>query len=129
MQNAHYDPRAALKAVSAVRTEDLSQLTPEVLVLLLGEAHASHDAAARKKLEAVAQRRLPIGTMEAYFERGTWAKDLDELPLTMHGALHLARSREAGLPAREKEQLRSLAYGCDPVGGYVRMALGSWPAS
>ncbi|HEY7509470.1 MAG TPA: tetratricopeptide repeat protein [Vicinamibacteria bacterium] len=127
MQHAHYDPVAALKDVARVRTDDLAQLEDQVLILLLGEARRASDAVATQRLEAAAERSLPVAALRAYLDDGTWAGALDELTLAEQGALHLARSRQHGLSLREREELVALAHGCDPVGGYVRMALAGWP--
>ena len=127
MQHAHFDPKTALKDVLATRADDLSGLSGEVLILLLAETRVPAEAAVRKRLEGAGERYLPVTDVHAYVDRGTWSASLDRLPLSFHGALHLARSRRAGLPAPERERLRVLARDCDPVGGYVRMALASWP--
>ncbi len=127
MQHAHYEPKAAIKDVLTTRAEDLSQVDLQVLILLLGEAHPSRDAAARQQLEAVVQQYLPPTAVHAYLDDGTWTKALQDLPLAVHGALHLARSRQEGVAPREREDLRALAHRCDPLGGYVRMALARWP--
>jgi hypothetical protein len=129
MHHAHYDPAAALKDVPRVRAEDLTQVDDQVLILLLGEAQRSLDEAAQRRLEAAAERSLPVAAVRAYLDRGAWAPSLEQLPLAVQGALHLARSRQAGLSAREREDLRALAHGCDPLGGYVRRALAGWPAA
>jgi hypothetical protein len=128
LQHAHYDPKAALQDLVAARAEDLSSLDLQVQLLLLGEAHLTHSDAARQRLEPVVQRYLPPGAVLAYLDQGTWDQSLEDLPLATQGALHLARSRKQGLSPRDREDLRALAHGCDPVGGYVRMALSHWPS-
>jgi hypothetical protein len=127
MQHAHFDPKAALKDVLATRPDDLGQLSGEVLILLLAETRLPSDAAARKRLEGAGGRYLPVSAVRAYLDQGTWSPSLDRLPLSFHGALHLARSRQEGVPTPERERLRALARDSDPVGGYVRMALAGWP--
>jgi hypothetical protein len=127
MQHAHFDPKTALKDVLTTRADDLGGLSGEVLILLLAETRVPAEAPARKRLEGAGERYLPVSAVHAYLDQGTWAAPLDRLPLSFHGALHLARSRRDGLPAPERQRLRALARDCDPVGGYVRMALAGWP--
>jgi hypothetical protein len=128
LQHAHYDPQAALKDLPGARVEDLSSLDFQVQILLLSEAHLKRAEAARQRLEPVVQKYLPPAAVFAYLDQGTWDKTLEDLPLGPQGALHLARSRKEGLSARERDELRALAHGSDPLGGYVRMALTQWPS-
>jgi hypothetical protein len=127
MHHAHYDPAAALKDVARVRADDLAQVNDQVLILMLGEARRAADAVALQRLEAAAERSLPVAALRAYLDDGKWTPTLDELTLAEQGALHLARSRQQGVPSQEREELGKLAGACDPVGGYVRMALAGWP--
>jgi hypothetical protein len=127
MQHAHFDPRAAIKDVNTISGDDLSRLGGEVLILLLAETRPPADAAARKRLEGAGARWLPASAVHAYLDQGAWSSSLEKLPLSFHGALHLARSRRDNVPAAERRGLRALARDCDPVGGYVRMALAGWP--
>jgi hypothetical protein len=128
LQHAHYDPKAALGDLLAARAEDLSSLDLQVQILLLGEAHLTHAEAARQRLQPLVEKQLAPDAVFAYLDQGTWDESLKDLPLAPQGALHLARSRNPGLPAAEREKLRALAHGCDPLGGYVRMALSQWPS-
>ena len=129
MQHAHYDPATALKDVPRVRGEDLAGVDDQVLILLLGEAQRARDAVAQQRLEAAARTSLPIEAVRAYLDRGAWGTTLGQLPLPVQGALHMARSRQNGVDAREREELRALAHHCDPLGGYVRRALAGWPSA
>lgn len=128
LQHAHYDPKAALGDLLTTRAEDLSSLDLQVQILLLSEAHFTHAEAARQRLEPVVLKYVAPDAVFAYLDQGTWDKTLKDLPLAPQGALHLARSRREGLSPREREELRALARGCDPLGGYVRMALSQWPS-
>jgi tetratricopeptide (TPR) repeat protein len=128
LQHAHYDPPTALKDLASARAEDLSSLDLQVQILLLSEAYLTHAEAARQRLEPVVEGYLRPAAVFAYLDRGAWDKSLEDLPLAPQGALHLARSRKEGLAPREREKLRALAHDCDPLGGYVRMALSQWPS-
>jgi hypothetical protein len=129
LQHAHYDPAAALQDVPRVRAEDLVQVDDQVLILLLGEAQRASNLVARQRLEAAAERSLPGAAVRAYLDRGAWTAALGQLSLPVQGALHMARSRQKGLAPRERDDLRALAHHCDPLGGYVRMALAGWPSA
>jgi hypothetical protein len=129
MQHAHYDPKAAIRDVLTARPEDLRRLDLQVQVLLLGEAHLAGATAAWQRLGPVVERYLPPSAVRAYLDDGTWNDAIEQMPLAVHGALHLERSRKAGLSPQQREELRALAERCDPLGGYVRMALARWPAA
>jgi hypothetical protein len=127
MQHAHYDPAAAVRDVTTAREDDLRRLDLQVQILLLGEAHLAGAKAASARLEPAVQRYLPPSAVRAYLDDGTWSDAVEKMPLAVHGALHLARSRQGGLSSKQREDLRALARSCDPLGGYVRMALERWP--
>jgi len=128
LQHAHYDPKAALGDLLKARADELSSLDLQVQILLLSEAHLTRAEAALRRLQPVVEKQLPPDAVFAYLDQGTWDESLKDLPLAPQGALHLARSRKPGLPPGEREKLRALAHSCDPLGGYVRMALSQWPS-
>src|SRR5262249_2769437 len=107
----------------------LSQLDQQVQILLLGEARSSHSTAASQRLETPASRDVAPAAVRAYPDDGTWAHALAEPPLASHRAPRLARSRQESVSPQERADLRAVADGCDPLGGYVRMAVARWPPS
>jgi len=68
-----------------------------------------------------------VADVRGYLADGKWTEALDVLDLYDQGALHLARARQASIPAGERDRLRALAARCDPFGGYVHKALSDWP--
>lgn len=126
--HARSNPSAALQEVMRVSPASLGSLQPEVVVLLLGESIRSGTDAVRGRLEAAARNEgLPVPAIRAYLEQGTWSLPLDELSLSLQGALRLVRSRNVGLPPGERQSLRAWAVRSDPIGGYVRKAADDWP--
>lgn len=125
---AHFEPRGALGRIPASRAETLQALDEEVLVLLLGEARRIGDTAALSRLEPLVDDALPGDAIDAYLAQGAWTDAVDELAMGVRAALHVARSRQPGLPAAEVRRLRELAARCDAVHGFASRALESWPA-
>jgi hypothetical protein len=127
VQDAHYRPLSALSLVGQVDRARLLRLEPEVLVLLIAEARRSGHPALDKLEDVAGRHQLGAEGIAAYLERGEWSDGVEELPLSVHAVLHVARSRWTGLAAGERDRLRGLAERTDPVGGFARKAMADWP--
>jgi hypothetical protein len=127
VQDAHFNPPAALEGVAGVRVEELVELDREILLLLYTEARRTGHASHARLEDALERSNVRREAVSRYLDHGTWSDEINKLPLAVHGILHLARSRRSDVPPAEKERLRTLATRCDPAGGYVRKALAHWP--
>ena len=126
---AHFQPGDALAQLTTMKVEEISEVGPEILVLLEGEALRGRNAPASAKIEkSLEVNGLPQEDMKAYLTGGAWTDGVDEMPLSFHAALHAARARAGLGPVGERKRLLDLANQCDPIGGFTRMALRAWPS-
>jgi hypothetical protein len=125
--DARSNPDAALARVRRGDPMTALRLPAAVHVLLLAEASRrddSSDVAARLAAGGLGRGAEAI---TSFVRTGRVTDEVAGLPLEMRAAMELARSRVAGLSAKERTELVALARTSDILQGPVTVALSSWP--
>lgn len=126
--SSHYHPAAAIAEAATMTADEVSAIGPETLVLLEGEALRLANAGGIARIEeALTANGVPLEDLKAYLLEGRWSQALEDANLSILAATHAARARCPGVPAGERARLRDLAKRLDPVGGFARQALETWP--
>ena len=125
--DARSNPDAALARVRKADPMATLRLPAAVHVLLLAEASRRGDASDVAGRLAAGGLGRGADAITSFVRTGKVTDEVSGMPLEMRAAMELARSRTAGLPARERADLVALARTSDLLQGPVTVAITGWP--